>query len=92
MNPSPSTKFKRSEKVTFQKVADEAILIHMDTGTYFSLNNIGTEFWEMFDGERTINELAEVIANKYEVELEMVTTDLVELVEKLGEDELVLAV
>lgn len=73
-------------------MADEAILIHMDTGTYFSLNNIGTEFWEMFDGERTINELAEVIANKYEVELEMVTTDLVELVEKLGEDELVLAV
>ena len=92
MNPSPSTKIQRSEKVTFQKVAEEAVLIHLDTGTYFSLNNIGTEFWELFDGERTIKELADVIANKYEVDVEMVTTDLIELVEKLAEDELVLEV
>lgn len=91
MNPSPSTKIRRSEKVTFQKVAEEAVLIHLDTGTYFSLNNIGTEFWELFDGERTIQELAEVVAHKYEVEVEMVTADLIELVEKLAEDELVLA-
>ena len=92
MNPSPSTKLQRSEKVTFQKVAEEAVLIHLDTGTYFSLNNIGTEFWELFDGERTLKELAEVVANKYEVDVEVVTADLVELVEKLAEDELVLEV
>lgn len=91
MNPSPSTKIRRSEKVTFQKVAEEAILIHLDTGTYFSLNNIGTEFWELFDGEKSIKELAEIVASKYKVDAEMVTTDLIELVEKLAEDALVLA-
>jgi len=84
----PITRLKRSDKATFQKVADEAILIHLETGTYFSLNNIGTEFWEMFDGEQTIQELAETVANKYDVDVEMVTSDLIELAEKLAADAL----
>ena len=87
-----STKLKRAEKVTFEKVADEAILIHLDTGTYFSLNNIGTEFWELFDGEKTLQELAESVAKKYEVESEMVIADLLDLVEKLAKDDLLLMV
>ena len=86
----PTTVLKRSEKVTFQKIAEEAVLIHMDTGTYFSLNNIGTEFWELFDGKQTLNELSVGLASKYDVEPEMVLGDLIELVEKLAEDDLVL--
>lgn len=85
----PTTRIKRSDNVTFQKVAEEAILIHMDTGTYFSLNNIGTEFWEMFDGERTVGELAAEVAVKYDVDPQMVTDDLIELAQKLQEDGLI---
>ena len=87
-----SIKLKRAEKVTFEKVADEAILIDLDTGTYFSLNNIGTEFWELFDGEKTLQELADSVAKKYKVESEMVIADLLELVEKLAKDDLLLTV
>jgi hypothetical protein len=86
----PTTVLKRSDKVTFQKIAEEAVLIHMDTGTYFSLNNIGTEFWELFDGAQSLSQLAEVVAEKYSVELEMVLADLIELVEELAKDDLVL--
>lgn len=85
-----STILTRSEKVTFQKVAEEAILIHMDTGTYFSLNDTGTEFWEMFDGTRSIRELATAVATKYDVDVEMVISDLLEIVEKLAADDLVI--
>jgi hypothetical protein len=59
-----TARLKRTDNVTFQKVAGEAILIRLDTGTYFSLNRVGTEFWESLDGQRTIEEHAAALAEK----------------------------
>jgi len=81
---------QRAENVTFEVVADEAILIDINTGTYFSLNEVGTEFWEMLDGGQTIEQHATVIANKYEVETSMVVDDLLELAEEMAKDKLII--
>jgi hypothetical protein len=80
---------QRAESVTFEVVADEAILIDINTGTYFSLNEVGTEFWEMLDGEQTIEQHATVIATKYEVEISTVVDDLLELAEEMAKDKLI---
>lgn len=80
---------KQADSVTFEVVANEAILIDINTGTYFSLNEIGTEFWEMLDGRQTIEQQAAALAAKYDVELEMVVTDLLELAEEMAKDNLI---
>jgi hypothetical protein len=80
---------QQAESVTFEIVADEAILIDINTGTYFSLNEIGTEFWQMMDGSQTIEQQAATLATKYEVELEMVVNDLLELAEEMAKDNLI---
>jgi len=59
-----AARLRRSDNVTFQNVAKEAILIRMDTGTYFSLNKVGTEFWERLDGLTTIEQHAAALAGK----------------------------
>jgi len=79
---------QRAENVTFEVVADEAILIDIRTGTYFSLNEVGTVFWEMLDGEQTIEQHAATIAAKYEVETSMVVADLLELAHEMAKDNL----
>lgn len=84
-----NTKLSRSADVTYQIVADEAILIRMSTGTYFSLNKVGAEFWNMLDGAQTIRQHAEAIAEKYNVQPPMVAADLLELAEKMKADHLV---
>ena len=84
-----STRLQRNTNTTFQVVADEAILIHLNTGTTFSLNKVGTEFWQMLDGAQTVQQHAEVIAEKYEVDTAMVVADLLELAEKMAADNLV---
>ena len=60
-----STRLQRNVNTTFQVVADEAILIHLNSGTYFSLNKVGTEFWQILDGEQTIQDHAATLAAKY---------------------------
>ncbi len=84
-----NSKLKRSADVTYQIVAEEAILIRMSTGTYFSLNQIGTEFWNMLDGEQTVGQHAATIAGKYGVDVPMVVADLLELAGKMKADDLV---
>jgi hypothetical protein len=84
-----TTILKRSDNAAFEVVAGEAILIRLDTGTYFSLNKIGTEFWEMLDGEQSIGDHAAVIAKRYEVDTAMVLADLLELAGKMAVDDLV---
>jgi hypothetical protein len=43
------------------------------------LNDTGTMFWELLDGERTIADCARLIAAEYEVEADVVEADLLEL-------------
>ena len=83
------SRLQRRSDVTFQSVAGEAILIRMDTGTYFSLNKVGTEFWDRLDGQQTVAQHAVALAEKYNVEVAMVTRDLLELAGKLAAERLV---
>ena len=63
------SRLRQAQNVTFQTVAGEAILIRLETGTYFSLNKVGTEFWDMLDGSQTVEEQAEKLAAQYGVAL-----------------------
>lgn len=73
------TILRRSDNVTFQTIAGEAILIRMDTGTYFSLNAVGTDFWELLDGRSSIAHIARIIADKYNTKSEIFAATLVEM-------------
>ncbi len=68
-----------SPHAAHQKVGEEAILINLNTGAYYSLNDTGTMFWELLDGQRTIADCASLIAQEYDVEATVVEPDLLEL-------------
>lgn len=80
---------KRSPDATHQTVGDEAILIDLTTGAYYSLNDTGTMFWELIDGQRTIADCAAEIAKEYAVETDVVEADLLELAEEFASEGLV---
>ena len=54
---------------------DEAVLIHPGQGQVRVLNRVGARLWELADGQRTIAEMAEVIAGEYEVSLAKAESD-----------------
>ena len=85
------TKLQHSPNATFQVVADEAIVIHLQTGVYYSLNEVGTAFWNMLDGQLTIGECAGRIATEYSAPPEVVLADLLELSGELAAEGLATA-
>ncbi len=77
------TRLKHSANATYQVVADEAILIHIKSGVYYSLNQVGTSFWEMLDGTRSVADCAALLAKEYDAPLEMILSDLTEVADDL---------
>ena len=85
------SRLRHSPNATYQVVADEAILIHLKTGVYYSLNEVGTVFWNLMDGARTIADCADSIAAEYAAPPETVLQDLLELAGELAAEDLVVA-
>lgn len=84
-----SDKPERSPNATHQTVDEEAIIIHLHTGVYYSLNDTGTMFWELIDGQRTIADCACLIAQEYQVETSVVEADLLELASEFKDEGLI---
>ncbi len=81
---------QHSPNAAYQTVETEAILINLITGSYYSLNDTGTMFWELLDGQRTIADCARLIAAEYEVEASVVEADLLELAADFKQEGLII--
>lgn len=71
----------QSSDAKYELVEDEAIIIDLKTGSYYSLNDTGTMFWKLIDGQRSIAACAEEIAKEYDVAASIVESDILELAE-----------
>jgi hypothetical protein len=80
---------QRHPDATHETVGEEAIVINVTTGTYYSLNDTGTLFWELLDGQRTVGDCAQAVADEYEVEVEVVEADLLELAAEFEQEGLI---
>lgn len=73
------THLQHSPNATFQVVAGEAILIHTKSGVYYSLNEVGTAFWQLLDGRRSIADCAKILANEYAAPVAVIQEDIQEV-------------
>lgn len=85
----PSDKPQRHPEATHETVEEEAIIINLNTGVYYTANDTATMFWELIDGQRTIADCARLIAQDYDVEAEVVEADLLELATELKSEGLI---
>ncbi len=74
-----TTRLRRSAQATYEIIEGEATVIDLRTGVYYTLNEVGTAFWNMLDGTKTIADCAAAIAAEYNAPLEVVTADLLEI-------------
>lgn len=85
----PTDKPAHTAQASYEMVGEEAIVINLNSGAYYTLNDTGAIFWEMLDGQQTIADCARQIAEAYEVEPEIVEADLLELAEQLRQEGLI---
>lgn len=55
-------------QVLVNQVADESVLLNLDGGRYFGLDNIGTDMWKTLTDCPTIQAAYERLLSEFEVE------------------------
>ena len=80
---------KHCEGVIYRDIEGEAVVLNLDNGFYYSLNQLGTEIWELSDGTVSIQEIIQRVCEEYEVTYEQARDDVLELMEDLVREGLV---
>lgn len=73
------------ETVLFRDLQGEGILLDVDSGSYFGLNEVGTRMWQLLAEHGSFASAREVLLAEFEVSRERLERDLVEIVEQLAE-------
>jgi len=79
----------KGEHVTWKAFEGESVLLNLETGVYFSLNETGTAAWELFDGATSLAAISEALCARFNVSAEQARQDLFELTQTLLEEGLV---
>jgi len=78
------TRYHISEKAMFQEVKDETVILDLDSGEYFTLDEIGTRMLQLFRSESDAHKVATKITEEYAVDFEQAHADLITLLDKMA--------
>ena len=59
-----------AQKVVSETVDGESIIINLEKGNYYSLNQIGSEIWNFAITKNSNDSICEYISKRYEIDLE----------------------
>lgn len=77
------------EKVVWRTVDGEAVVLNLDNGIYYILNEVGSRIWEHLAEGKGIEEIADKIAVQFETQSQRVQQDVLGLIAQLKEAKLV---
>ncbi len=70
-------------EVVFRDLEGEAVLLNLNTGTYFGLDVVGTRIWHLLRERGRLLEVRDAIVGEYDVTAEVFADDLLRFVEAL---------
>jgi hypothetical protein len=87
---SSASRFRiNAPEVVAETIEDEVIVIHLKTGTYYSLRKSAAAVWQLIEAGATVEESATAIESRYEGDPELIARSVAELVEQLVSEGLV---
>lgn len=79
----------KDDDVLFTSMGEDAVLLHVQRGDYYSLNKVGARLWMLADGTKSIEDLAKLITDEFEISQGQAVKDVAELAEQLANEDLV---
>ena len=73
----------RNEAVVSAELDGEAVLLNVETGIYFGLNDLGTEIWKQLEQSACYEEILTHLQEAYEVEPGQLEVDFVRFIDTL---------
>ena len=72
-----------SDDVVSRDLEGEAVVLNLETGTYFGLNEVGTRIWSLIQEHGSLRRVFEAMQKEYEVAPQVLQSDLLQLIDQL---------
>jgi hypothetical protein len=91
LNPTrrPGERVRRTAGARAARAGEDLVLLHLERGHYFTLNETGTAIWDRIGDGAALGELRDALVEQFEVDAETAWRDVVELVDELVAEGLV---
>lgn len=73
----------QGKDVLFHELGGEAVLLNLETGKYYGLDEVGTRMWMLVVEHGCLEPAYQALLQEYDVEPERLAQDLVQLVDQL---------
>ena len=87
---SLSSRVRIPDGILSNLLEDELVLLNLSTGTYFSLDPVGTRIWQLIQSKRTssLKTVLEMLLTEYDVDNARCARELLRLISRLQENQL----
>jgi hypothetical protein len=75
--------FSVPRHVMAREVGDEAVILNLNTGTYFGLDPVGARMWRLLSEGKSLAEVCTRLTDEFDVGIDVVDADLRRLVDEL---------
>ena len=72
------------EDIIFRELDGEAVLLNLETGIYFGLDDVGTRIWQLLDEHLSLRIVLECLQTEFDAGPEVLASDLIELADTLS--------
>jgi len=77
------TKYVRNSKTVSGRLEDEMVMLDIDQGKYFSLNQTATTIWGLLEKPMDIDEICKWLVEEYDVDMEQCTSEANEYIAEM---------
>jgi hypothetical protein len=81
--PALADRLTVSPDVVFRELEGEAVLLDLESGTYFGLNTVGTRIWSLIQERDSLSAVLDAITAEYDAMPEVLERDLLRLAAEL---------
>lgn len=78
-----------SSKQISCQLDNEAVVLNLEDGIYYSLNPVASRVWELVQESRTVRDIRDSLLSEYDIEESTCTKDLLDLLEQLHQWKLI---
>jgi Coenzyme PQQ synthesis protein D (PqqD) len=86
---SPGQKLKVNPDVLFQRLENDAVLLHLKTDRFYDLNRTGTRFWELLSEGYDLVHIQEQMLKEFDVEPGILEKEIKDMIASLEKEDLI---
>lgn len=84
-----NTMIKRVDKIDATEFNDEKVMMDIEKGKYYALNEVGSSIWDKIESTISVSDIVEKLLEEYDVSKEQCTEEVLNYLNNLEKEKLI---